>query len=315
LWFALRQVELEDLRASLAGADWRIVPVFLIVLFAYYWLKAARWSRLLEPIKPLPTRQLFPPLMVGYGVSSILPLHLGEFARVLIVRADQSIPAAALLMSIAVERLLDLVTIPVLFAVAMLSGNDVPAGLVRAGYVVGSIGLFGILFAAAFVARAELVITLVARATAFLPAGWSARLVALLEPAAHGAAALRDLRRMIVIVAITFLQWAMMWLCIWLSLRAVGISVSWSASMLTVALINVAVALPTSPGYVGSVQAAFVLALLPYGVGNDTAVAASIYFHVLAYTSVVLAGLFFMRKAGRSLRSLMQARDAAATEA
>jgi len=117
---------------------------------------------------------------------------------------------------------------------------------------------------------------------------------------------------MLVIVAITFLQWAMMWLCIWLSIRAVGISVSWSASMLTVALINVAVALPTSPGYVGSVQAAFVLALLPYGIGNDVAVAASIYFHVLAYSSVVLAGLFFMRRAGRSLRSLMQAPDSTA---
>jgi uncharacterized protein (TIRG00374 family) len=314
LWFALRNADLAALAVALRRANWASVPLFLVVLFIYYWLKAERWSRLLAPIKDIPTRELFPPLMVGYGASSILPLHLGEFARVLIVRADQSIPASALLMSIAVERLLDLVTIPVLFAVAMLSGNDVPKGLVHAGYVVGLIGLVGIVFVAAFVARADLVIALAARSTAFLPARWSTRLLAQLETAAHGAAALRNPRRMVVIAAITLLQWTMMWLCIWLSIRAIGIPVSWSASMLTVALINVAVALPTSPGYVGSVQAAFVLALLPYGVGNDAAVAASVYFHVLAYTSVVLAGLFFMRRAGRSLRFLLQARDAAATE-
>jgi uncharacterized protein (TIRG00374 family) len=311
LWFAFRNVEAAELWTSIRHARWQTIPVFLAVLFLYYWLKAERWSRLLAPIKPLRTADVFPALMVGYGVSSILPLHLGEFARVLIVRADHSIRVSALLMSIAVERLLDLVTIPVLFAVAMLAGRDVPDLLVRAAYVVGLGGLAGILFMAFFVAKPDLVVRYVELATAFFPKRWTEAVTAQLRTAATGAAALKEPRRMISIVAITLAQWAMMWLCVWLSIWSVGISVSWSASMLTVALINVAVALPTSPGYVGSVQAAFVLALLAYGVANEAAVAASIYFHVLAYVSVVLAGLFFMRKAGQSLHSLIQAPDPA----
>jgi hypothetical protein len=82
--------------------------------------------------------------------------------------------------------------------------------------------------------------------------------------------------------------------------------------VLTVALLNVAVALPTSQGFVGSVQAAYVLALLPYSVSKEAAIAASIYFHVLAYASVVVAGLIFLNKAGQSLRSLLRAQEPAA---
>ena len=69
---------------------------------------------------------------------------------------------------------------------------------------------------------------------------------------------------------------------------------------------NAACTLPTSPGFIGSVQAAFVLALIPFEVGSEATVAASIYFHVLAYVSVVISGLVFLHKAGQSLGSLLR---------
>jgi glycosyltransferase 2 family protein len=307
LWFAFRNIDFRALGTTLLHANWAAMPVFLVVLFLYYWLKALRWQRLLAPTKEIPTKRLFPALMVGYAVSSILPMHLGEVARVLIVRAEHSVRVSALAMSIAVERLLDLVTIPLLFGVAMLAGRDVPDGLVKTGYVIGSIGLTGIVMAWLYVVRPDLVLRLAAIATAPLPAGFRERVLTQLEAGAAGAAALREPRRMLPIVALTLLQWGMMWLCALISIRAVGIEIPWSAGVLTVALLNVAVALPTSPGFVGSVQAAFVLALLPFSVTKEAAIAASIYFHVLAYASVVIAGLIFMHRAGQSLRSLLGA--------
>jgi uncharacterized protein (TIRG00374 family) len=307
LWFALRNVDFGAIGAALANANLASIPLFLAALFLYYWLKAERWQRLLAPTKAIPTRRLFPALMVGYAVSSILPMHLGEVARVLIVRAEHSLRVSALAMSIALERLLDLVTIPVLFGVAMLAGRDVPQGLVRAGYLIGLIGLAGIAFVWLYVTRPEWVIRMVTILAAPLPKGFTHKVVAQLEAGTAGAAALRAPRRMVPIVTLTLLQWAMMFFCAWLSIRAVGIDASWSAGVLTVALINVAVALPTSPGFVGSVQAAYVLALLPYSVSKEGAVAASIYFHVLAYVSVVLTGLVFLHREGRSLRSVFQA--------
>ena len=305
LWFAFRSAEPTVLWDSLRRANFASIPLFLTVLFLYYWLKAVRWGKLLAPIKQVPTKELFPALMVGYGVSSILPMHLGEVARVLIIRADHSIRVSALATSIVLERLLDLVTIPLLFAIAMLAGRDVPEMLVKTGYVIGLIGVGGIAFVLLYVLRPQLILRLAGRMTSALPEKWTDSLLAQLEAGASGAAALRSPRQMIVIFGLTLLQWAMMWACVWLSIQSVGIDASWSAAILTVALINVAVALPTSPGFIGSVQAAFVLALIPYEVSREAAIAASIYFHVLAYVSVVLAGLVFLHKAGQSLGALL----------
>jgi uncharacterized protein (TIRG00374 family) len=233
LWFALRNVEFAAIGAALANADFASIPPFLVALFLYYWLKAARWQRLLAPTKQIETRRLFPPLMVGYAVSSILPMHLGEVARVLIVRAEHSLRVSALAMSIALERLLDLVTIPLLFGVAMLAGRDVPVGLVRAGYLIGLIGLGGIAFVWLYVTRPEWVIRMVTLFATPLPKSVTQKVVAQLEAGIAGAAALRAPRRMLPIIGLTLLQWGMMFFCAWLSIHAVGINASWSAGVLT----------------------------------------------------------------------------------
>jgi uncharacterized membrane protein YbhN (UPF0104 family) len=60
----------------------------------------------------------------------------------------------------------------------------------------------------------------------------------------------------------------------------------------------IGVSLPTAPGYVGSIQLAFVLALKPAGVAPESALAASMFYHVLAYVSVVGGGLVFLRHYG-----------------
>jgi uncharacterized protein (TIRG00374 family) len=307
LTFALWNVDFAQLGRALASANKSAIVPFLLALFAFYWVKAVRWRWLLAPIKDVPTHRLFPPLMVGYAVSMVVPMHLGEVARVLVARSEQGIRASALLMSIALERLLDLVTIPFLFALAMSVRDDLPSELVNAGYAMGFIGLAGIVFIAVFVAWPERVLAATSSLTRVLPAALGRAVVAQLRASADGAAVLREPKRMLVIVALTLLQWALMWGCVFVSVAAVGIATSWSASLLTVALINVAVALPTSPGFVGSVQAAFVVALLPFAVEREAAVAASIYFHVLIYVAVVATGLTFLRRAGRSVKSVIAA--------
>jgi uncharacterized membrane protein YbhN (UPF0104 family) len=307
LWFALDDVDFAELGRSLGAARKSSIPLFLAVLFAFYWTKALRWHFLLAPLKSIPTRQLFPPLMVGYGVSMLVPMHLGEIARILIVRSEHALRASALVMSIALERMLDLVTIPLLFAVAMITHDDLPPTLIAAGYLMGLIGLAGIATIAAFVLIPDAVIGSVAAVLRPLPPAWRTAVTTQLRAGAEGASALRTPARLAAIGLLTLLQWALMWLCAWIAIWSVGIDISWAAGLLTVALINVAVALPTSPGYVGSVQAAFVLALLPYAVEREAAIAASIYFHVLVYIAVVGAGVVFLHRAGRSLRSLRQA--------
>jgi len=57
----------------------------------------------------------------------------------------------------------------------------------------------------------------------------------------------------------------------------------------------------TSPGYVGTIQFAYTLALSPYAISSATAFAASVFYHALAYFSVFFVGLYYLHRSGYSL--------------
>jgi len=65
-----------------------------------------------------------------------------------------------------------------------------------------------------------------------------------------------------------------------------------------------AVTLPAAPGFLGTVQAAYVLALAPYGVSRADAFVASAFFHVPTYLVVTLLGVWLLRSGGYSLDEL-----------
>jgi uncharacterized membrane protein YbhN (UPF0104 family) len=52
-----------------------------------------------------------------------------------------------------------------------------------------------------------------------------------------------------------------------------------------------AIALPNTPGFVGTLQAAFVLGLSPFGVSPDVAFAASVFYLVGGWVPTTLVGL------------------------
>ncbi len=97
-----------------------------------------------------------------------------------------------------------------------------------------------------------------------------------------------------------------MGLGIYLSLLAVKVSVPVLASFVVLAFTFVGVTLPSSPGAVGTIQLSFALALGPYGVETGDAVAASIFWHVLAYSFVTVVGLYYFVRMGYTLSTVRQ---------
>ena len=85
LWYAMRDTDLGTVSSAFQTANYLTLPVLLLLLLAFYWLKSVRFAQLLEPAAPLTARQLFGPVMIGFAANNILPAHLGEFVRVFVV--------------------------------------------------------------------------------------------------------------------------------------------------------------------------------------------------------------------------------------
>jgi hypothetical protein len=242
--------------------------------------------------------------MIGYAGSMILPMQLGELVRAFIASRQLGLRGTALLSSILLERLLDFLSLLLVVGIALIAGAEVPPALVTAGWVIGAAGAAFGAAAVAYVWWTSRFVTAIRMSTAFLPTSLQSRILDQVQVGADGLHALRRPMLLVKVVLLSLAQWGCMWACVYLSLLALDIHVPISAAFVTLAYTVIGVTLPTSPGYIGSIQLAYALALQPFGVGPEAAFAASIFFHALANVSVIVVGFYYLQRLGYRFRDL-----------
>ena len=77
-------------------------------------------------------------------------------------------------------------------------------------------------------------------------------------------------------------------------MAAMGVSIGPAVTIIVLTATVVAVTLPNAPGYIGALQAAFVFALLPFGISSESAFAGSVFFLVGNWVPVTSVGGLFM---------------------
>ena len=315
LWLALRGTDFAEISRALANSSlWMVVPM-LAAYAIYYWIKAVRWRLMLLPIKEATSRSLFRPMMLGFFGNNVLPAHLGEFVRMYLGARQLGLRNSEVLATIVLERMFDFLAVVFFLGMALVLGRDVPEDLVAIGYVTGIVGIVFMIVAGLYVTMTPAFLATVRRLTFFLPAKVRNAGLHQLEVGATGLQSLRRLPLLLGVVATSIAQWAFMGLTIYLSLRAVGLDVRFSPAFVVLAATTFGVTLPSAPGFLGTVQAAYVLALEPYGVSRAEAFAASAFFHLPTFTAVTLLGLWLLRGQGSRVAEIQRAAEAAAETA
>ena len=307
LWIAARDVDLHQIEAALRAADLRWAVIVLALLGGFCVAKAWRWSMLLGLPTAHGTAALTRAVLVGYAATSLLPLQLGEVVRAWAATRAVERSLAPVVVSIALERVLDLFAVFVVLAAVLLLGGPLPTGLLRAGWLLGVASL--LLFAALviYVAFTDAFVRVMARFLAPLPVRARTMLLDQLRRGAAGAATLRSPSMWVWLVVSSLVQWALMAGCIGASLSALQLDLPFAASASVLGLTIVGMSLPSGPGYVGSIQLAFTLGLAPFGVAAGPAIAASVFYHLLVCGSLILAGLIALHRLGGTLRTIVAA--------
>ena len=92
-------------------ANYLLITLSLIAYFIAVLFRTLRWQYLLAPIKIVSVKTLYPIVVVGYMANNILPLRLGEIVRAYYVGEKENVSKLASLATIAVERVLDGLTL------------------------------------------------------------------------------------------------------------------------------------------------------------------------------------------------------------
>lgn len=327
LWWAFQQMlkgdngkkssseVIGEIVAAFRQADYRSLPAMWTALILFYWLKAIRWKLLLEPLgKFRPLRELLPSVVIGFAFNNVLPAHLGEFVRVFVFSRQSGISRTAVLTSIVLERIFDVIAILafLMLGLFLVEAADLDERVVSSAMLFAVAVCCGLMGAAVYLIWTDPVVRFVEgclRRVPFLPPAIAQKVASLLETGAAGLASLRSGRLLSGILLTSFFQWMLNGLTIHLSLWAFGIDVPLSVSAIVLGVTAVGVTLPSTPGYFGVIQICFQLVLSLFVKDTEAVFAASVYYHMAQWIPVTAVGMFFFLRAGFKIADVQDAKE------
>ncbi len=297
LAYVFWSVDLHDVGERLRRTHWGWLAVSGGLNLAAVWVRARRW-RYLFPPDTRPSR-LFPAVMIGFMGNNVLPLRAGEVLRVYVVHRHGQ-PFWTTAATVVVERVLDALAIGLMLA-ALIFVVPIRPELRWSALLFMSADLIA-LGALLFMAAAPEACRRLAAALS----GWWPRLervvVRVLDTFDEGLRGIRARSHLLPIAAWSTGIWITLALAVWTAFLAADLHLPFAAAWVVLAFLGLGVSLPASPGFVGVVQVATVLALELFGVPRAEALSFSLLLHAAAYVPVTAWGLLLLAVEQVSLR-------------
>ncbi len=313
LYVALRGQDWDEIGAVLAQANYLYIPVIIAVSVYSLLIRAQRWQALIE--RALGRKQALAPVFsstaIGFMANSVLPLRAGEVVRPWLLTRLGGVPVSTAFATAVLERVLDMIAVLVLLmVVAGTAGFEEPIkSIATYACVAAAIGLAAIFF---IHRQKDRYLPVVDRIWRVLPTAISVKVIALEHGFFDGLASIAETTVLLRLVAWSLYLWLVIALTFYLASLAVGIHIGYLGSGVAVAaVVALAVALPSAPGFVGVWQAGCLSALSIYGVAPGPAVAVSLLSHAMAFMTQIPLGLVCLLREGLSFGELGKAREEA----
>jgi uncharacterized protein (TIRG00374 family) len=280
LWLAFRSADVGDVWSTLGEAEPLDVALAVAAMAAVYLVQAARW-RAIARTRP-PAYLGYAELVVsGVACNNVLPGRIGDILRARWLSLSSSLSSGRAFSSVVLDRGADLLALVALLAVALPRVADEGGWLVRVS--AGAVALVVLLLLGLAFARLY---------TRSRSRGRRQRglLRSLVRDTLEGLAEPLGRATIVEVAALSLLAWLAWTLGAYLVARALGIELDLLDVLFVAAVVNLGVAVPSSPGFVGTYQWLAVESLAVLGVTREPALAFSILLQATWYVPTTLVG-------------------------
>lgn len=306
-YLALRGMDPRAVASALKNADYRFLPFAFLLTYAVLWVRAKRWKVILRGLLEVETGFLFRITIIGFLANYVLPARIGELVRAALLGTRKKVSISAAIGTVVVERLLDLISILLIFFLVYVSdsipgaGSELGKVLNRAAviFLAVAVGLMGILW----LLRNHTTKT-VAWAEGSLGLLWprgSEKLAKALVSFAQGLRPAQTLGDVAELVFWTGCLWVLSASIVILLMETFGLGLPWGAAWFILVALGFGVSVPSAPGFMGTFHFSAMGALLLYGVGRPEALSFAVVLHAICLVPVFLAGIPLLGMEGMSL--------------
>jgi uncharacterized protein (TIRG00374 family) len=300
LWLAFRDADPDEVWSVLSTADVRPVVLAVAAMAVVYVGQAVRWKAIART-PSVSTARFCEMVVSGVAVNNVLPGRIGDLLRARWLQVAARIPGGRALATVFVDRAFDVLALVFFLAVSLpfVASAEWLRRIAIAGLAL--LALLVLLFAAARVYT---------RHKARDRRADRPLIRRLVRDTLEGLSAPLGRIRAVGLAALSIGVWAMWALSAWLVARAVGIELSVLEAILVAAVINLGVAIPSSPGFIGTYQWLAVSALALFDVGRNEALAFAVLMQAVWYVPTTLVGgALLLRRALGAIRTNPGASD------
>lgn len=279
LWLAVRDADAAEVKDALEGAKIGYLLAAVVFFGLGYFFQALRWQRIANVSHPR-IRRFFEMVICGLACNNVLPVRIGELLRAGWLSREAPMPGGRALGSVALDRVCDVVTLT-LFLVIGLQAVPTPAWLKR--IVIGALILLVLLAAALVLARWY-------TRTRDRDRRERSRVRRIVRDTIDMLAEPVGRRRAAVWMGLSLVTWTLGAVAVVLVARSVGIDLGPLEAVFVASALALGVAIPSSPGYVGTYQWLGVASLGLLDVPVNEALAFAILMQASWYVPTTLAG-------------------------
>ena len=295
LWLAFRDTSLDEVWSLARSADPRRLSLAVAVMALLYVAQAARWRSIAAVERP--GRLRFLEMVLGaIACNNVLPGRLGELFRARWLAVAAPMPSGRALGTVGLDRGSDVLA---LFAFLLVSIPFVTSAAWVPRVAVGAALLVAVLLLLLLAARAY-------SRRRHRERRERGRLRRIARDVVDTLAEPLGRRRIARALGLGIAGWGAFAVVVWLVARSVGIELEPLECLFVTAVVNLGVAIPSSPGFVGTYQWLAVSALGVFDVARDEALAFSLLLHSAWYVPTTIVGgllvVFRLRLGARAAR-------------
>ena len=247
------QMDLRRVVNAVQLANWRVLPVITGAYMAFMFLLAWRWQIMLG--SKVGYWPVFHAQSIGYLLTNILSFRLGDIGRAYLIGQQPGLSGLQALSSVALERVLDMLTIVLFFTLSLRMVPTIPSIIAQVAmmFAVLSIILFGTMLLIVSQRSVALMITqkTLTRIKWLETGVWLKRANLFLE----GLQSLNQWRTLMVVLGLSFIDWMTGVAVFYWGIGAFWPEVSWPAAIFTLCVAAFGVFLPSSPSAIGMFHA------------------------------------------------------------
>jgi len=303
LYLSFRSIDYDILINNISKLSVAHILMSVICLLFSYIIRAIRWKYILID-RDIKFSKLYSASMIGNMGNNIFPFRLGEVIKCYVLSYQEGISKSKIMASVVFERILDGITIILIFSLSLLF-IDVGQIFVDAAIVALSVFIIAMLTIILSKHREDLFFKIVPFIFFFLPERINKRLNSMLIPFLAGFDVIHNKKYFFIAILYSFILWSFGILGAYFVLLSTNNPISIDLPIILISALVIGVMAPSAPGFIGTYHFVVIFVLGVYGWEKGESASISIVLHGIQFILPIFIGLILTFRLGYSINGLV----------